>query len=149
MTRQQQPSDVPDLLVYYDRYEFCQAEAGKMESNDTKQKNGLDKLAVNCKQLLLNLLYHAPLLQQDISIIGMNISEMKLTMYELSNPKDTVCVNKKIDELYFPVHIIEWRNKMMELCEKLWIIRMEVEERFRAVCTSSGRSAPCTLTPCF
>lgn len=148
MTRQR-PSDIPDLLIHYDRYEFCSVEAGKMESNITKQKNDSSKLAVNCKQMLLNLSYHAPSLQQDISIIGMGISGMKLTIYELSNPKGMVCVNKKTDELYFPVHIIEWRNKMIKLCEKLWIVRLETEERFRAVCTSSGGSAPCTLTPCF
>ncbi|KAI9282212.1 hypothetical protein BY458DRAFT_571107 [Sporodiniella umbellata] len=148
MTKQR-PSDVPDLLIYYDRYEFCSVEAGKMESSDTKQKNDSSKLAVNCKQMLLNLSQHAPSLQQEISITGISIRGMKLTIHELSNPKGVVCVNKKTDELYFPVHIIEWRNKMVDLCEKLWILRMEMEERFRAVCTSSGRSASCTLTPCF
>lgn len=111
MTRQLS-SDILDLLVYYDRYEFCSVEAGKTESNDTKQKNDSSKLAVNCKQMLLNLSYHAPSLQQDISIIGMSISGMKLTICELSNPKGMVCVYKKTDELYFPVHIIEWRKKM-------------------------------------
>lgn len=70
----QRPSDVPDLLIYYDWYEFCSIEAGKMESNDTKQKNDSSKLAVNCKQMLLNLSNNAPSLQQDISIIGMSIS---------------------------------------------------------------------------
>lgn len=119
MTRQR-PFDIPDLLIHYDRYEFCSVEAAKMESNITKQKNDFSKLAVNCKQMLLNLSYHAPSLQQDISIIGIGISGMKLTIYELSNPKGMVCVNKKTDELYFPVHIIEWRNKMIKLCEKLW-----------------------------
>lgn len=38
---------------------------------------------------------------------------------------------------------------MMELYEKLWIVRTEVEERSRAVCTLSGGSAPCTLIPHF
>ncbi|KAG2193493.1 hypothetical protein INT47_005018 [Mucor saturninus] len=96
MTRQQR-SNIPDLLIHYDQYEFCSVEAGKTESNNAKQKNDSSKSLVNCKQMLLNLSYHAPSLQQDISIIGMGIGGMKLTIYELSNSKGMVCVNKKVN----------------------------------------------------
>lgn len=99
--------------------------------------------------MLLNLSHNSPSLQHDLSIVGLSISRLKLTTHELINPSGVVCVSKIKNELYFPVHMLEWRSKMLDLCERLWILRMEIEERFRAICTTSKGSVVYTLQPCF
>lgn len=55
---------------------------------------------------------------------------MKLTVHEVCNPEGVVCVSKIANGLYYPVHMLEWKSKMLELCEKLWILRMGIEQRF-------------------
>ncbi|KAI9473465.1 MAG: hypothetical protein EXX96DRAFT_487810 [Benjaminiella poitrasii] len=149
MMDKQKPSAIPDLLVFYDRYEFCAVEANKKEYDDTKEKNDSSKLSLICKQMLLNLSYNSPSLQHDLTIVGLSISRMKLTVRELCNPEGVVCVSKITKELHYPVHMLEWRSKMLDLCEELWILRMEIERRFIAVCTTSKGSGVCTLKSCF
>ncbi|CAO3633298.1 unnamed protein product [Mucor hiemalis] len=129
--------------------ERCDVEATKKQYDDTKEKSDSSKLSISCKQMLLNLLHNSPSLQHDLSIVGISVSRLKLTIHELSNPRGVVCVSKIKNELYFPVHMLEWRSKMLDLCEQLWILRMEIEERFQAICTTSKGSAVCTLQPCF
>lgn len=145
----QKPSAIPDLLVFYDRYGFCAVEASKKEYDGTKKRVIPSKLSIICKQMLLNLSYDSSSLQHDLKIVGLSISRMKLTVYDLCNPEGVVCVRKIANRLYYPVHMLEWRSKMLELCEKLWILRMEIEQRFIAVYTTSKGSAVCTLKPCF
>lgn len=145
----QKLSTVPDLIVFYDRYEFCTIEAAKKQNDDTKEKNDSTKLSISCKQMLLNLSHNSPSLQHELFIVGLSINRMNLTIHELSNPRGVVCVNKMKNELYFPVHIREWRSNMLDLCEQLWILRMEIEERFNAIYETSKGSTVCTLQSCF
>ncbi|KAI9480883.1 MAG: hypothetical protein EXX96DRAFT_649451 [Benjaminiella poitrasii] len=137
----QKPSTISDLLVFYDIYKFCAVEANKKKYDDTKEKNDSSKLSIICKHMLLDLSYNSPALQHDLSIVGLSISRMKLTVRELCNPKGVVCVSKITKELYYPVHMLEWGSEMLEICEELWISRMEIERRFIAVCTTRKGSA--------
>lgn len=60
LMEKQKPSDIPDLLVYYDRYELCAVEANKKKHNDTEVKQDKSKLSITCLQTvapLLHLLY--------------------------------------------------------------------------------------------
>lgn len=80
------PSAIPNLLIFYDRYEFCTVEATKKQCDDTKEKRKVSsKLSVFCKRMLLNLLDNSPSLQHDLSIVGLSICRLKLTLREISN----------------------------------------------------------------
>jgi hypothetical protein len=63
-------ADIPDMLVYYDRYELGIAEAGKEELNSTKALN--DTIMNNIMKAILNLSKHRS--STEIAIEGMIIS---------------------------------------------------------------------------
>lgn len=112
----QRPADVPDLVAYYDHYELLAVEAAKSES-DTKHKNDSSKLVIICKQMLLNLCDKVPAVQQKVPITGITTSRIELAIHELLNPCGMICVNSKVDEMWFPTYMSEWRKRMFVLCE--------------------------------
>lgn len=83
-----------------------------------KKSKVSSKLSNFCKQVLLILSDNSSSLQHDLSIVGLSISRLKLTIRELSNPRGSVYVTKTKDELYFPVHMLEWRAKMLDLTRR-------------------------------
>jgi hypothetical protein len=65
-------AEIPDMLIYYDRYELGIAEVGKEELDSTKTLNDSIKMTNTMKSMLLNLSKHCP--ANSISIEGMVMS---------------------------------------------------------------------------
>lgn len=64
--------DIPDMTIYFDRYELGVAEAGKAENESTKILNDSSKISDVMKSMLLNLSKHCPV--NKLAIKGMIMS---------------------------------------------------------------------------
>lgn len=67
----------------------------------------------------LYLYFSGPSLQHDLTIVGLGISKMKLSVYELCNPEGVICITKKAKELCFPVHMFQFRDNKIKLSKEL------------------------------
>lgn len=71
----QRTGDIPDMLIFFDRYEFGTAEVSKTETDTTKELNeGSMKLPKIMKSMLLNLVKSSSQPQHVIKIVGMFFS---------------------------------------------------------------------------
>ncbi|KAI9254745.1 hypothetical protein EDC94DRAFT_236636 [Helicostylum pulchrum] len=137
----QRTGDIPDMLIFFDRYEFGTAEVSKTETDTTKELNeGSMKLPKIMKSMLLNLVKSNSQPQHVIKIVGMFFSGLKVNFFELYNPAGYVCTIRRTKELYFPVHPKEFMKKMKPLVEQVWINKMDMESRLEIIMISDSDS---------
>lgn len=111
--KRQLTGDIPDMNIYYDRYELGVgvAEVGKDETDTTKLLNDSRKLSIVMNCMLLNLAKHC--LVQQIAVDGMVMSGLAIKFSQLVNPRGYVCAVSKKEEFCYSVHSKE--------CIKKWV----------------------------
>lgn len=86
---------IPDMLIFYDKWELGMAEVAKEEANTKEVVEGGKKSLDIMNSMFLNVVDLHPLLQCEMKITGYLISKLKLTPMELSNPFGYVKVVKR------------------------------------------------------
>lgn len=89
----QAAGEIPDMVIFYERFEFGVAEVSKRETDNTKEKNDASlKLVKIMKSMLLNLVESAPSERHNLKIVGMFFSGKNKTLTLVG----IVCFNSKI-----------------------------------------------------